>query len=177
MNDPVAAADDHAAAKPPRTAGSIAFLVFRGLWTLVSAQAVAGLLEAEFRLPYVAGFVVAAPACWWLSGLFRAWGRRRPPAQGAFNVKMRGIGDAFFRGVWSLIAAMTVAHAVQLHFAVASAPAWIAGAAVGVGWFAYCRRFDDRSAFVRFFAPASLPMGVAFAELVAAGLFYVPFAS
>lgn len=159
----------------PWTAGRVAFVIFRILWSLVLAQAIARWLEADRGIPFFMGFALAAPGCWWLSGLFRRWGRRREPASNRFAVGARRAGDIFFRGVWSLAAAMIAAQLTQLHFALPAAPAWLLGGAVGVGWFWFCRRFDDSAAIIRFFAPASLPLGMVFAELAAMGLLYIPF--
>lgn len=158
----------------PWTAGRIAYVIFRILWSLVLAQAIARWLEADRGMPFLAGFALAAPGCWWLSDMFRRWGRRREPSTNRLIVGARRAGDWFFRGVWSLIAAMMAAQMALLHFALPAMPAWLLGGAVGVGWFWYCRRFDDSAAFVRFFAPASLPLGMALAELVATGLLYIP---
>lgn len=158
----------------PWTVGRIAFMIFRFVWSLVLAQAIARWLEADRGMPFLAGLALAAPGCWWLSGLFRGWGRRRKPASNRFAVGARRVGDAFFRGVWSLIAAMMAAQLTQLHFGLPVALAWLLGGAVAIGWFWFCRRFDDSAAAVRFFAPALLPLGMAFVELAAMGLLYTP---
>lgn len=147
----------------PWTAGRIAFTVFRAVWSIVLAQPIAGWLEADRGMPYLLALVVVLPACWWLSGLFRAWGR-------PVNAKRGGVTFAMFiRFMWSgMAAAMFPQLLIQ---AVAVPPgwtwlAWAVGAALGVGWFLLTRRLNHAPVVLAFFVPAALPLGMTFVFMV-----------
>lgn len=151
----------------PWTVGRVAFTAFRAVWSVVLAQPIARWLEADRGMPFMLGLVVVLPACWWLSGLFRRWGRRVDAGRGGTAF------PAFIRFMWSGIAA---AMFPQFFLQAVAVPAgwtwlpWVAGAGLGAGWFVLTRPLDRAPAVLAFFVPAVLPLGMPFI-FMAFGLF------
>ena len=156
----------------PWTFGRIAFLAFRVLWTLVVAQAAGGLMALEAGVPVPLGFALALPVAWWLSGMFRAWGRRPDPAaHSPFTRAVHTTAEVWVRAVCSLIAAMMAPEALIQAGKIPPDLGWVgwlAGLGVGVGWFLFTRRFAGRSGVARIAGPASLPLALAVASLLIA---------
>lgn len=158
MTDPTASATLPSHSRP-WTAGRVAFTAFRAAWSIILAQPVAGWLEADRGIPFMLGVVLVLPACWWLSGLFRRWGRRTDDKRGG------AMFATFIRFMWSGIAA---AMFPQLFLQAVTVPAgwawlaWVAGAGLGVGWFVSTRRLNHAPVVLAFFVPATLPLGMPF---------------